>query len=415
MKKSFHAWRRAAAWTQAAVLIGLPFIRVHGESAFRFDVPSLRLYFFGSVIWISEAYFFLLVLLLFFVGIMLVTVLYGRIWCGWMCPQSALSEFARLFETLSKWITKSAARATVLSHLFILLFSIFVSADLIWYFVSPYQMIRDGAAGALGPWTLGSWIVFTALIYLDLAFIRQRFCGAVCPYARLQSSFFDDRTMTIVFDPTRKDECRNCEACVKACPAGIDIRKGLQVECINCAECIDSCARQMQKYGKGPLIDYFFGTDFKAVPKGTRPRVIGLAAVFGVIGMLFVYQIFVRIPVDFTVVPASDQQHHQVNYEGNLLNVYDFFMENRDLDPGEYRLSVSGVKDARLVIARNPFVITGNTALHARIYVLVARKDLIERVTPLRFVLENTKNRELRVIRVAPFVYPERTDWGVEI
>ncbi len=413
--KTFRARRWIVAWVQAAALIGLPFLRIGGESALRFDVPSLRLFFFGSVIWIGEAYFFLLVLLLFSVGIMLFTVLYGRIWCGWMCPQTVLSDFVRLIQRISTWFTGSAARSVIFSHIFILLFSVIVSASLIGYFVSPYEMIRGIAAFSLGPWTLGSWMFFTLLIYLNLAFVRQRFCTAVCPYARLQSAFFDRKTLTIAFDKGRMDECGGCEACVRACPAGIDIRKGLQVECINCAECIDACAVQMRKPLKRPLIGYFFGSDVEDIRKGARPRVIGLSAAFATIAMLFAFQVYVRVPVDFVIIRDEGRPYHQTGVRSDLMNTYSMFIENRSLEPAEYLLSVSGVKDAELIIANNPFVLPPNSLGKFRVYVLAKRRNLRDRTTSLRFTLENTGTSEIKITREAPFIYPERTDQGVEI
>src|SRR5574341_33806 len=148
---TFHARRSVAAWAQAVLMLGLPFVRVGGESALRFDVPSLKLYFFGSVIWISEAYFFLLVFLLFFVGVMLFTVLYGRIWCGWMCPQTVLSDFSRRIERISTWFVGHTVLRPAVSQTLLFLFAATVAASLIWYFVSPYDMAADIANGSLGP------------------------------------------------------------------------------------------------------------------------------------------------------------------------------------------------------------------------------------------------------------------------
>lgn len=413
--KTFHSRRRIVAWLSAAIILGLPFVRISNESALRFDVPSLRLYFFGSVFWISEAYFFLLVLLLFFVGIMLFTVLFGRIWCGWMCPQTVLSDFARSISAVSSRLADHSAVRTIVSHAFLFLLSLFVSANLIWYFVSPYQLFQNIMDRALGPWTSGSLAFFTVLVYLNLAFVRQRFCGSVCPYARLQSAFFDHATLTIGFDRSREDECMQCEACVRDCPLGIDIRDGLQIECINCAQCIDACARQTSVQNRRPLIRYFFGEHGEDAGGKKRPRVAGLSVAFAALAVVFVYQIFLRVPADFLVLPSDAQAYDQTGFRGTLMNAYDLFVENRSLEPGEYRLSVSGVKDVKLVILKNPFVVPSDTALYTKIYVLVKRRNLSERITRLRFTLESTKIPEVRIIRDAPFVYPERTDEGVEI
>ena len=413
--KTFRARRWLAAWLQAAVVIGLPFVRIRGESALRFDIPSLKLYFFGSVVWISEAYFFLLIFLLFFIGIMLATLLYGRIWCGWACPQTVLSDLTRLIMKLSDRPAGRPVLSAVLSQSFVFLFSSIVSASIVWYFVSPYEMIPRIISGALGPWTFGSWALFTVLIYLDLAFVRRKFCSFVCPYARLQSAFFDHKTLTIAFDDRRSDECMDCEACVRACPSEIDIRKGLQVECINCAECIDACAGRTKGRSKLPLIGYFFGTGGEGAHQGARPRVIGLSAAFAVMAMLFAFQVYVRVPVDFSIFQDESRLYHQTGIRSDLMNTYSMFIENRSLDPAEYRLSVSGVRGAELIMGNNPFVLPPNSVGTFSLYVLVNRLNVHERTTSLRFTLENTGTPEIRISREAPFMYPERTGQGVEI
>jgi cytochrome c oxidase accessory protein FixG len=412
---SFRAKRRLAAWLQAVLMLGVPFIRIDGQSALRFDIPSLKLYFFGSVVWISEAYFFLLVFLLFFIGVMLFTVLYGRIWCGWMCPQTVLSDLTRSIEKIRIWTTRHRIRRSMISHILLLLVSLLVSANLIWYFVSPYEMLSDIMHGSLGPWIFGSWILFLVLIYLDLAFVRQRFCSSICPYSRLQSAFFDDTTLTIGFNREREDECNRCDACVRSCPSGIDIREGLQVECINCAECIDACAGQMSMQGKEPLIEYSRGVSGNGDQKGPRGRVIGLSLAFAFLAMMLAYQIYIRVPVDFWVLRDESQSYHQVSMKQGMLNAYSLTIENRSLAPAAYRLSVSGIKDAELISHQNPILLPPNSAVRMKVYVFAQRKNTVYRVTRLLFALENTSSREIRIVQEAPFVYPERSEKGVEI
>ena len=411
---SFRSLRSIVAWLQAAVLLGLPFIQVNGESAFRFDVPSLKLYFFGSVIWISEAYFFLLVFLLFFLSVMLVTVLYGRIWCGWMCPQSVLSHFTRRL-IAAPWLSRYQYISRAISHVVLLFFSAIVAADLIWYFVSPYNMIRDILLKSLGPWTSGSWLLFTALLYLDLGFVRQKFCGSVCPYARFQSAFFDEKTLTIAFDQEHADECFGCEACVRACPSGIDIRKGLQVECINCAECIDACRTQSQKTGKRLLIRYFHGVFGGVLAKGMRARVLWLSIAIACIAVMLAYQVYIRVPVDFWVFRDEPQMAQQEGNHAGMMNSYSVTIENRDLKPAVYQLRIAGIKDAELEISQNPFILPPNTGMKIKANVYVKRKNLTYRLTQLRFILENLTSRDIQIEREAPFIYPDQTEQGKEI
>ncbi|MEK6743690.1 MAG: 4Fe-4S dicluster domain-containing protein [Nitrospirota bacterium] len=412
---TFRAWRTAAAWTQAVLMVGLPFVRVGGESALRFDVPTIKLYFFGSVIWVSEAYFFLLVLLLFTIGVMLFTVLYGRIWCGWMCPQTILSDFSRSIERIAAWFSGHRIFRVAISHTLLAVFSAIVAVDLIAYFVSPYDLLADVRSRSVGPWTFWSWALFSTLIYLNLAFVRQRFCASVCPYARFQSAFFDQSSLTIAFDTSRSGECMGCEACVRTCPAGIDIRKGLQVECINCAECVDACSRQRDRYAKGSLVNYQRGYGDHAGQAKPRPRVLLLSLLFSTIAVLFLYQIYIRVPVDFWVVRDERQSYHQIGVQGNILNAYSLLIENRSLSPGIYQLSITGIKDADLVITQNPFRIPPNSSVSLRVYVFAKRQNLSVRTTRLRFTLTNALSKEIRIGQEAPFIYPERSDKGVDI
>ena len=409
---TFRSRRWAVAWIEAALMIGVPFLRVQHESALRFDVSSLKLYFFGSVIWISEAYFFLLIFLLFLIGIMLFTVLYGRIWCGWMCPQTVLSVFSRRLTTLSEKFSKHRFLRAVISQSLLFLFSAIVSASLIWYFVSPYEMASAIFAWQLGAWTTGTWAFFAVLIYLNVAFVRQKFCGSVCPYARFQSAFFDEKTLTIAFDGALAKDCGGCEACVRVCPAGIDIREGLQVECINCAECIDACSRMMKSRNKGSLIRY---VKESGLSKGSRVRVVGLAAAFGIIAVLFAFQVYIRMPLAFWVFRDEPQPIAQIAQKESAVNVYSLIVENRNLKPAIYQLSISGIKDVELHIAMNPFIIPPNSVLKTKVYVVVLRKNLQYRASLLHFTIEDVSSHEIRSEQEASFIYPDRSEKGWDI
>jgi cytochrome c oxidase accessory protein FixG len=276
----FGPWRRIAAALQAAAWLGLPFARVGGESALRLDVPAGRLHAFGASFAIDEAFVVLAATLALTFGFLLVTLAAGRVWCGWACPQTVLSD-------LTAWVApERRARPRrwrrPLGFAAVAAASVAVSATLLWYFVTPQEFLARLAAGRLGPVLGGSWAVLAGILFADLAFLRQRFCTGVCPYAKLQGVLFDRATLVVAYDARRAADCVDCGACVRVCPTGIDIRDGLQAECIACAACIDACEPIMARLRRPPhLVGYFAGGPGAAAGAGVRrwlrPGLVALA------------------------------------------------------------------------------------------------------------------------------------------
>lgn len=340
---SINSFRRITAWVVAAIMLTLPFIKVHGESALRFDIPSLKLYFFGAVVWVSETYFFLLVFFLFLSGVLLVTVLYGRAWCGWVCPQTGLSYFARTIDQLSTRFGGRRFAGFASSQAPLLLLSLVVAANFIWYFVPPWEMAADLSLLTLGPWTFLSWAFFTVLIYLDISFVRRRSCSTICPYAKFADALFDDRT------------------------------------------------------------------------RGPRISVLGFSTAFAFIAVLFAYQLYVRVPLDFWVSRDEPQPYGQAGRNNDTINAYSLTVENRSLEPEVFRLRIAGIKDAELIMNQNPFILLPNSAAKMKVYVRAYKKHLTYRNTQLRFILENVSSQEIRIEQEAVFIYPVRTERGLEI
>ncbi|HEY5764781.1 MAG TPA: 4Fe-4S dicluster domain-containing protein [Candidatus Deferrimicrobiaceae bacterium] len=240
--------RRIAALLQAAAILALPFVTIGGESAFRFDIPGMRLYLFGSVLWIDEFYLVLagtLFLLLLGIGI---TVIFGRIWCGWLCPQTVLPELAAwIADRLPGRIRRWSARAVLLP------LTAVVSFSLILYFLPPEEAFRSLFRSKI---VTGFFLVQWGILYVMLGPIGPRFCRTVCPYSMLQNALFDGETLVIGFDGERAAECMRCDLCFYVCPVEIDIKKGLTRECIACAECIDACRLMTTPRDIEPFIAY---------------------------------------------------------------------------------------------------------------------------------------------------------------
>ncbi|MBI4844153.1 MAG: 4Fe-4S binding protein, partial [Nitrospirae bacterium] len=289
--KRFQPWRRLVRALEAVIILGIPFLRINGESALRFDIPSLRLHFFGLSLWMEEFFILLIAVIFLTFFFLLITLLFGRVWCGWLCPQTVISDLTRFTEKATGLAHKLGAYSAVF------LISIIVAANLIWYFIDPYEFIPQVLEGSLGDVAWGFWLTLTGIIFLNFILLRQRFCATVCPYAKLQGVMYDDKTLVIAFDARRKQECMDCGACVKVCPVNIDIREGMSNACINCAECIDECGKMMGRREKKSLISYFFVTPGGG-SKVLRRNAVMLGSVAALFLMFFAYLAFSRVALD---------------------------------------------------------------------------------------------------------------------
>jgi cytochrome c oxidase accessory protein FixG len=324
-------YRRVAELFQAAVIVGLPFLRIRGASAFRFDIPELKLYFFGTVIWINEFYLFLLAVLFFLILIVFITTTFGRIWCGWLCPQTVLLDISGDLSRPFPFRFRDSVQKVVLLPL-----SALVSLTLIWYFVPPLETVRALFSSKV---ITGFFLVQWIIIYAELAFLGRRFCTTICPYSMLQNGLFDRNTLVIAFDVNRKEGCMGCDKCVHVCPVRMDIKKGLRRECVACAECIDACISMTRPRGISPFIGY----------RGRilRPKTIFVGAVTLIMGMGLLFFTYTRPSI--SVVVSRDPQQPVKD-----LNRYTCSIQNNT--ETERRVHIS-IKDGFILIGERDVTI----------------------------------------------------------
>ena len=337
---SIQRYRRAAGAAQALLFVGLPFLSVGGESALRFDVGTLTLHVFGAAVGVDELFVTLPALIFLTLLLLLVTVSFGRVWCGWSCPQTVLGDLTRLVQPWPGRVARPWRRAAGVA--LTALVSLLTGAATVWYFVPPGQFLADLAAGRLGPVAAGAWGVLSVVLFLDLTLVRGRFCATACPYARLQGVLYDAHTLTIAYDQRRDPDCVDCGACVRCCPTGIDIRDGLQMECIACAECVDACRPIMLKLKRKPdLVGYFFGEPGRA-RRLVRPATVGLllATLLSLGATVAAARAVAGTALDLTVVPDSGFAPRRTP-DGRALIAYVVSLENRSDSAVTVRLTLA--------------------------------------------------------------------------
>jgi len=371
-------WRRQ--WTGYSLLLFLfaaPFVKLNGNPFLMFNIVERRFSIFGNIFYPQDLHIFVFGMLIIMVCVFLFTVTYGRVWCGWTCPQTIFMELIfRRIEYLIEgdWIQQkklnegpdSDARAwkKLLKHSIFLAISFFISNIFLSYIIGVdelYSIMTDSVDRHLVGFI--SITVFTLLFYGVFAYVREIVCTTICPYGRLQGVLLDDQSVTVAYDANRGEprgkrrkgmeqqtgDCIDCGLCVHVCPTGIDIRNGLQLECVNCTACIDACDAVMAKirrpqrligfYAMGEIADR---TKFKK----NNVRAIAYSVVLIVLMGVFGAMIFNRSEIDGRLLRAKGSTY-QLREDGTVSNLYTLELINKsgreisfDLRPKDENMSL---------------------------------------------------------------------------
>ncbi|WP_305045415.1 4Fe-4S dicluster domain-containing protein [Geoalkalibacter sp.] len=347
-------WRRGFQWSTSLLVLGIPFVRIQGESLLRLDPPSLTLYAGGRALPIEELYLFLLLGIALVLLFLLVTLAFGRAWCGWACPQTTLSD-------LAEWISRRLGlppqgipnKARIwrrgLRQLCYLALALLVGANLVWYFLSPYEFFARLAQGRLGYAASLTLAVTAAAVYLDLALVRRLLCREFCPYGRFQSALVDPGTLTLRFHPDEAARCIRCGACVRACPTGIDIRRGYQIECINCGRCLDACREVMARRDQAGIIRYTFGLKGKGAAALLNPRMLLVTTAFLAVCAIFAGTLVLRTSLTLKIGRPQDAVARALE-DGRTINFFLAVVANRGRTPQVVSLHATDSQGRELIV-----------------------------------------------------------------
>jgi cytochrome c oxidase accessory protein FixG len=261
-----------------ATALLLPFATIGGNPFLRMDIGLRTLFLAGVPVRVDQFYLVLLATLFMVVSFLLLTVILGRVWCGWLCPQTVFNDLAELISgRFRKRVPTVVSR--LVEHLTAVALSAGISFNLLCWFMAPAAvaaaLLHSGEHRLLS----ACFLLVSLFGYLNLILVKRSFCRSYCPYGRFQAALTDEGTLNLAFLEETRDRCLRCDACVRCCPMKIDIREGFQIECINCGRCIDACRVVMERRPAGAgLIDYRFGT-----LKGTRFRPGSKTLLLGVV------------------------------------------------------------------------------------------------------------------------------------
>jgi cytochrome c oxidase accessory protein FixG len=277
-KGKFYMARTIISGFYLTLFFSLPFVEVHGRPFFLFNILERKFIFFGVTFWPQDFFIFGIGMLTFILFVVLFTVVYGRVFCGWACPQTIFMEM--IFRRIEYWIEGDASHQKILDqtpyniekivkkgvkHSVFFLLAFLIANTFLSYIIGVnnlFKIIREPLSQHIGGFI--SLLLFTGVFYAVYAWFREQVCLIVCPYGRLQAVMTDKNSLLVAYDYIRGEprekfkkmdtkshgDCIDCFHCVKVCPMGIDIRNGTQLECTNCTACIDSCDQIMNKVGK---------------------------------------------------------------------------------------------------------------------------------------------------------------------
>jgi len=398
------AWwqaRRVLAYVLMFVFFAIPYLRIGGKPPILLDLPAREFTLFGTTFLPTDTLLFMLLFVSSGILIFLVTTLFGRVWCGWGCPQTVYMEF--LFRPVERALEggfRGSLRMDrrgglsprrVLKLVIYFGLSMFLAHTFLAYFVGIDRLVQ---------WVQGSphdhpvaFVVMagtTLAIFIDFSWYREQTCLVACPYGRLQSVLFDRSTLIVAYDPARGEprmpgtnprpggagDCIDCGNCTRTCPTGIDIRDGLQMECVHCTQCIDACDEIMVNIGKPKgLIRYASQNGLAGRPgRLLRTRTILYPIALCLSLGLFMFFLDNRATTEVTLLRGTGALYQDYDAQSVVSDVRLKF-SNRNRDEHRYRIEIVGGGETRLIAPLNPFPVPGGHTLTATVFVVSPRSS----------------------------------------
>ena len=382
-KGRYYRGRFLTAWGLILSFCLVPILKLNGKPLMLFDITRREFTLFGSTFLPTDSFLLMLLLFSIFVGIFLVTAIWGRVWCGWGCPQTVYMEF--IYRPLEVFIEggrnqqiktdkTGISGRRMIKHFVFFLVSAFLANTFLAYFVGWDRLLGwMTSSPTQHPLAFGVMIGTTVLMFGDFGWFREQTCILACPYGRFQSVLLDQQSLIVGYDeargeprqPWRKKEersggdCIDCGRCVTTCPTGIDIREGgLQMECIACTQCIDACDDVMEKIGKPRgLVRYTSQSELETgTRKFIRPRLVVYSAMLLVMFSALGFSLVEKSTADVTILRGLGAPF-SVLPSGDVSNQIRIKIANRSGEERSYTFKLVDADGLTLVAPENPLIV----------------------------------------------------------
>ncbi len=403
----FYRYRTYLSWLLLAILFAGPFIQVDGRPYMLFNIFDRKFIIFGAAFWPQDTHLLIFLLLIFFVFVILFTVVFGRVWCGWACPQTLFMEMVfRKIEYLiegdanqqralkeSPWTGEKIWKRGLKLGIFALI-SLMIGHLVMAYLIGVDQVREivtqspsQNMAGFIG------LVAFSGIFMFVFSWFREQACIVVCPYGRLQGVLLDNNSINVMYDYVRgeprapirkhaeesspKGDCVDCGLCVQVCPTGIDIRNGTQMECVNCTACIDACDEVMVKVERPKgLIRYASENSIKqGFQKLMTGRVKGYTVVLTILVAAFVTLIATREDLEGTITrfPGMTYQERE---GGKVSNLYNITLINKTFEPQRVEINALAEGMEIEIVGAKEWVLEPQTKFEGRFFLVRSQSEV---------------------------------------